>query len=129
MLKGLDGHGNFSTICTSWKKRVNSFLSYGNLFELEWTLKIKFGLFFLLYISHYSLCYSASPLLFRKKAMNKQTRVDISGSHRSGLLIIDIWSLSLFDGASTVTLPTPHAPDPLSHLMAITVPLRAINTP
>lgn len=102
-------------------------------FELWEFIRIRMnswvGFFFLLYLSHYSLCYSASPLLFRKKAMSKQTRVDISGSHRSGLLIVDIWSLSLFDGASTVTLPTPHAPDPLSHLMAITVPLRAINTP
>lgn len=84
---------------------------------------------FLLYISHYSLCYSASPLLLRKKTMNMLTIVNISGSHRSGLLIVDIRSLSPLDGASTVTLPTPHARDPLSHLMAITGPLRAINTP
>lgn len=111
------------------KEKSELFFELWEFIRIRMNIKNQVWVVFLLYISHYSLCYSASPLLFRKKAMNKQTRVDISGSHRSGLLIVDIWSLSLFDGASTVTLPTPHAPDPLSHLMAITMPLRAINTP
>lgn len=73
-------------------------------FELWEFIRIRMNswvVFFLLYLSHYSLCYSASPLLFRKKTMNMLTRVNISGSHRSGLLIVDIWSLSLLDGYLT----------------------------
>lgn len=59
--------------------------------------------------------------------MNMLIRVNIFGSYRSGLLIVDIWLLFLLDGVSIVILLMLYVWDFLSYLMVIIGLFRVIN--